>query len=76
MNKERLEGKWRQARGTVKKQLGNLTGDQREQTEGDADRLIGKVLEQYGTAREEAAATLSGVKKEMAKPRRAKSARE
>jgi len=76
MNKIGLEGKWRQARGTVQKQLGNLTGDQREQTEGDADRLIGKVQEKYGTAREKVAATFSGVKKEMVKPLRAKSARE
>jgi len=76
MNKKRLEGKWRQARGAVKKRLGNLTADKREQTEGDADRLIGKVQGKYGTAREEVAAILSGVKKEMAKPRRAKSAQE
>jgi len=76
MNKKRLEGKWRQARGTVKKQLGNLTGDQRKQTEGDVDRLIGKVQEKYETAREEVAATLSGVKEEMAKPRMARSAQE
>jgi len=76
MNKDRLKGKWRQARGTVKKQLGNLTGDRREQTEGDADRLIGKVQEKYGTAREKVAATFSSVKKEMANPPRAMSARE
>lgn len=76
MNKLRLEGKWRQVRGTAKKQLGNLTGDRREQAEGDADRLIGKVQETYGAAREKVAATLSGVKKEMAKPRRARSAEE
>jgi len=76
MNQDQLKGKGRQLRGSVKKQWGKLTGDQRKQTEGDADRLIGKVQEKYGSAREEVAATLSSVKKEMAKPRTAKSAQE
>jgi len=52
MNKDQVKGKWRQVRGIAKKQVGKLTGSRREQTEGDADRLIGKVQETYGKVRE------------------------
>jgi uncharacterized protein YjbJ (UPF0337 family) len=53
MNKDQWQGKWRQVRGTIKKEWGKLTDDELDQVQGDYDRLIGKIQERYGTSREE-----------------------
>jgi uncharacterized protein YjbJ (UPF0337 family) len=53
MNRDQLAGKWRQFRGTVKKEWGKLTDDELDQVQGDYDRLVGKIQESYGTSREE-----------------------
>ena len=53
MNKDQLQGKWRQVRGTIKKEWGKMTDDELDQVQGNYDRLIGKIQERYGTSREE-----------------------
>ena len=53
LNKDQWQGKWRQVRGTIKKEWGKLTDDDFDQVQGDYDRLIGKIQERYGTQREE-----------------------
>ena len=53
MNKDQFHGKWRQVRGTIRKEWGKLTDDEFDQVQGDYDRLIGKIQERYGTSREE-----------------------
>lgn len=55
MNADILKGKWKQLRGSVKGWWGRLTDDDLEQIDGLKDRLIGRVQERYGYAREEAA---------------------
>jgi uncharacterized protein YjbJ (UPF0337 family) len=52
MNRDQLVGRWRQFRGTVKKEWGKLTDDELDQVQGDYDRLVGKIQERYGTSRE------------------------
>jgi uncharacterized protein YjbJ (UPF0337 family) len=54
MNKDILEGKWTQFRGTVKETWGKLTDDELDQISGKWERLIGKIQEKYGYTREEA----------------------
>ncbi len=54
MNWDQLEGKWKQARGSVKQQFGKLTDNDLEQIAGKRDIFIGKLQERYGIAREEA----------------------
>ena len=53
MNKDQFQGKWRQVRGTIRKEWGRLTDDELDQVQGNYDRLIGKIQERYGTSREE-----------------------
>jgi len=53
MNKDQLQGKWRQVRGSIKKEWGRLTDDELDQVQGNYDQLIGKIQERYGTSREE-----------------------
>lgn len=54
MNEDRIEGQWKQLRGEVRKQWGKLTDDDLDQIAGERDKLVGKVQERYGQAREEA----------------------
>ncbi len=54
MDENVLKGKWKQVRGSVKKQWGKLTDDQLDQIEGDRDKLVGKLQEEYGYSKQEA----------------------
>ncbi len=53
MNRDQIEGKWRQIRGEIKKQWGKLTDSELDQVEGNMDVLVGKIQEKYGGTREE-----------------------
>ncbi len=54
MNKDILSGKWTQLRGEVQKRWGKLTDDQLDVINGDRLKLVGKIEEAYGVARDEA----------------------
>lgn len=54
MNKDILSGKWTQLRGEVQKRWGKLTDDQLDVINGDRLKLVGKIEEAYGIARDEA----------------------
>lgn len=54
MNKDIISGKWTQLRGEVQKRWGKLTNDQLDVINGDRMKLVGKIEETYGVAREEA----------------------
>lgn len=54
MNWDQVKGKWKQFKGDAQKQWGKLTDDDFDQIEGDRQKLVGKVQERYGIAKEEA----------------------
>ena len=54
MNDDVLKGKWHQLKGDLKSRWGKLTDDDLDRAEGDAEKLIGRVQERYGYARDEA----------------------
>jgi uncharacterized protein YjbJ (UPF0337 family) len=54
MNQDILEGKWKQLRGKVREQWGELTDDELDQIAGKRDQLIGKVQEKYAYTWDEA----------------------
>ena len=54
MNRDIIEGKWDQLKGTVKERWGDLTDDELTEIDGKADKLSGKLQEKYGWTREEA----------------------
>jgi uncharacterized protein YjbJ (UPF0337 family) len=54
MNKQEMEGNWKQFKGRVKEQWGKLTDDDLDQIEGRQQVLVGKIQERYGKAREAA----------------------
>lgn len=54
MNWDQVEGKWKQMKGSVKKQWGKLTDDDLDVIAGKQEQLAGKIQERYGITREEA----------------------
>jgi uncharacterized protein YjbJ (UPF0337 family) len=54
MNEDTLKGKWHQIKGEAKSRWGKLTDDDLDRVEGDSEKLIGRVQERYGYARDEA----------------------
>ena len=54
MNADVLKGKWHQIKGEVKSKWGQLTDDDLDRVAGDAEKLVGKVQERYGYARDRA----------------------
>lgn len=55
MNKDILEGQWKQIRGEVKSWWGKLTDDDLDRASGKFDVLAGLLQEKYGYTRERAA---------------------
>jgi uncharacterized protein YjbJ (UPF0337 family) len=54
MNADVFKGKWAQIKGEVKSQWGKLTDDDLDRVEGDTEKLVGRVQERYGYAKEDA----------------------
>jgi uncharacterized protein YjbJ (UPF0337 family) len=54
MNWDRIEGNWKQFKGTAKQQWGKLTDDQLDVISGKRDLLAGKIQETYGVTKEDA----------------------
>jgi uncharacterized protein YjbJ (UPF0337 family) len=54
MNWDEVSGKWNQFKGSVKEKWGKLTDDDLKAIDGKRDRLVGKIQERYGIAKEKA----------------------
>jgi uncharacterized protein YjbJ (UPF0337 family) len=54
MNWDRIEGNWKQFRGKVKEQWGNLTDDDLDRIDGNQEQLEGIIQERYGKSKDEA----------------------
>lgn len=54
MNWDAVEGNWKQIKGRAREQWGRITNDEVDVIAGRRDKLIGKLQEHYGIAREEA----------------------
>jgi uncharacterized protein YjbJ (UPF0337 family) len=55
MNKDIMEGKWKQMRGEAKAWWGKLTDDDLDRAAGKYEVLTGIIQEKYGYTREQAA---------------------
>ena len=51
MDKDRVQGSLDQAKGAVKEGVGKMTGDQKLQAEGKADKIAGKAESTIGAPR-------------------------
>ncbi|HSV52828.1 MAG TPA: CsbD family protein [Burkholderiaceae bacterium] len=63
MNKDRIEGNWKQVKGKVKEQWGKLTDDDLDVIAGKRDQLLGRIQERHGVSKEEAGKQLENWEK-------------
>ena len=54
MNWDRVEGNWKEFKGRVKQQWGDLTDDDLTVIEGNRDELAGRLQKRYGYAKDKA----------------------
>jgi uncharacterized protein YjbJ (UPF0337 family) len=54
MNWDQIKGNWKQVKGGIKSHWGRLTDDELDEIAGEHEKLVGKIQERYGIAREEA----------------------
>jgi len=53
MNWDRIEGNWKQFKGSALQQWGKLTEDQLDVVAGKRDVLLGRIQEAYGISKDE-----------------------
>lgn len=59
VSQERIKGSWNQIVGAVKKEFGQITGDDLTRVKWNVDQLIGLIQEKSGRSREQVDAFLS-----------------
>lgn len=52
MHKDQVDGVGKQIKGAVKDAVGGLTGNEKLQAEGKADKVVGKVQQKVGDAKD------------------------
>ena len=60
-NKQELEGKWDQAKGSVKETVGDATGHRDLEAEGQRDQAQGQVNEKVGEVRRKVGETVEDI---------------
>ena len=53
MNWDTLKGNWKQLKGKVQEQWGDLTDDDFDKISGQREQLSGKIQERYGLGKDE-----------------------
>lgn len=61
MNKDVIQGKWKEIKGELQKSWGNITDDEWEKTKGDSTAIAGLLQQKYGFAKEDASKKVSGL---------------
>lgn len=68
MNNDIFEGKWKQFRGAVKEQWGDLTDDDLDRIAGQRDQLVGRIQERYGIGRDDAEREVDDFVRDLGEP--------
>ncbi len=66
MNTDILEGNWKQFKGEIQKQWGDLTDDQLDQIDGNREKFLGVLQEQYGITKDKAQEQLDAFESQKA----------
>lgn len=53
MDKLKIEGKWNEIKGKLKRKYGELTDDDLSYTEGKEDKLLGRLQKKLGKSKDE-----------------------
>jgi uncharacterized protein YjbJ (UPF0337 family) len=63
MNRDWLEGNWKQFKGKVRERWGKLTDDDLDVIAGRRDQLVGRIQELYGTSKTEIERDLEDIRR-------------
>ena len=61
MNKDVINGKWKEIKGDIRKMWGNVTGDELEKTKGDMTSISGLIQQRYGHEKDEVSNKLTSI---------------
>ena len=65
MNRDRIEGKWKELKGRVREKWGKLTDDELETIGGKREKLAGILQQKYGIAKQEAERQIAQFEKDI-----------
>lgn len=65
MNKDELKGKAKDVKGQAKEGAGDITGNERLQSEGAADQAEGQIQETWGRGKRKAGETVEDIGERM-----------
>jgi len=65
MNRDRIEGKWKELKGRVREKWGKLTDDELETIGGKREKLAGILQQKYGIAKQEADRQIAQFEKDI-----------
>jgi uncharacterized protein YjbJ (UPF0337 family) len=54
MNWDEIKGKWHEMKGSVRAKWADLTDDDIEEMDGNREKMVGKIQQKYGVAKDEA----------------------
>lgn len=54
MNSDELKGQWEQLKGKLREKWSKLSDDDWQQVKGNKEKIVGKIQERYGIAKEQA----------------------
>ena len=54
MNWDQIKGKWHEIKGSLRAKWADLTDDEIEEMDGNREKMVGKIQQKYGVAKEEA----------------------
>jgi uncharacterized protein YjbJ (UPF0337 family) len=69
VNWDEIKGSWKELRGRVREQWGQLTDDDVDIIAGRRDRLVGMIQQRYGTLKEEAEEQVTSFERRLADTR-------
>jgi uncharacterized protein YjbJ (UPF0337 family) len=54
MNWDQIKGKWHEVKGSIRAKWADLTDDDLDEMDGNREKMVGKIQQKYGVAKEEA----------------------
>lgn len=65
MNKDTMQGNWKEIKGKIKSKWAKLTDNDIDEVEGNLENLAGKIQKKYGYAKEKAEEEFKSFKKSL-----------
>ena len=61
MNEQILKGQWKEIKGEIQKNWGQITSDELEKAKGNAKAILGLIQQRYGHSQEEVSRKLDSI---------------